>query len=95
MTFTSRMVTFLKRLEQSLEDLHPSHLNMETIRRVISLQCFHLAIGTAILDELARPEGGVDHDGVEETENIEEIEEDLVSRDRTVVAFAQFGNPIS
>ena len=68
---------------------------METIRGVISLQRLHLAIGTAVLDELARPEGGVDHDGVEETENIEEVEENLVPRDRTVVAFAQFGNPIS
>ena len=76
-------------------NLHSSHLHVETIRGVISLQRLHLAIGTTVLDELARPEGGVDHDGVEETENIEEVEEDLVSRDRTVVAFAQFGNPIS
>ena len=68
---------------------------METIRRVISLQRLHLAIGTTVLDELARPEGGVDHDGVEETEDVEEIEENLVPRDRTVVALAQFGNPIS
>ena len=88
-------MTFLKGPEQSLEDLYSSHLNMETIRRVISLQCFHLAVRAAVLDELARPEGSVDHDGVEETENIEEVEENLVPRDRAVISFAQFGNPIS
>ena len=68
---------------------------METIRGVVSLQRLHLAIGTTVLDELARPEGGVDHNSVEETEDVEKVEENLVPRDCTVVAFAQFGNPIS
>lgn len=43
----------------------------------MTLESFHLHVVFAG-DELARPEWCVDHDGVEEHEDIEEVEESFV-----------------
>lgn len=47
-----------------------------------------------VWDEPSRPEWGVDHDGVEEHEDIEEVEDGFVLGDRTAVALAEFRDTV-
>lgn len=60
----------------------------------MSTKSFHLQI-IAARNELSWPVRCVDHDGVEEAEDIEKVEEGLLLGDGAAVALAQFSDTIA